>query len=152
MAKRFSHKLTPDEEAYFKETLDHDSLDARLLFGQFLKKKGLVSESDIFNARMVQKQQNRLIGELARKKGWLSSDDVERILVFQEETNKRFGEVAVEHGYLEDIHVDELLDELENNYVFFGEALVSLGVITERTMIDNLQVFHRFHRGSQMDA
>ena len=68
-----------------------------LLFGQYLFKKGLITYTDIFKARMLQKRHNLRIGELARVKGWLTSEDIERILVIQEETLKKFGEIGRAH-------------------------------------------------------
>jgi hypothetical protein len=118
-----------------------------LFFGQFLRKEGLISDEDIFQARTYQKKHNRRIGELARdKKGWLTSEQVERILVMQEENMRKFGEVATILGYLDEEQVDELLREIDDKYIFFGESLVRLGVVSEETMLEKLKEFNKMGR------
>lgn len=123
-----------------------------MMFGQFLMKKGLITKEDIFNARMMQKQQNLMIGQMAREKGWINGNDVERILVYQETEKMKFGELAVEYGYLSGPQVEMLLGEMNESYVYFGEALVSLGVISDKILLENLKSFHRLKLGREAEA
>jgi hypothetical protein len=115
-----------------------------LRFGQFLRKKGLISFDDIYKARVFQKQTNLRLGELAREKKWLSDDDIEKILLFQEETMERFGEVAIRQRYLTAEQVASLVDrQAEDEYLFFGEALVKLGLLAEDDMVRNLKEYNQ---------
>lgn len=138
------NSLNREEQEYFKEILSKDGSDKQFLFGQFLCKKGLITEQDIFNARMIQKQHNRMIGQIAQEKGWLSSQDVARILIYQEESHNKFGEISVDLAFLTGTQVQCLLMEMDESYIFFGEALVSLGVLSENEMLKNLETFNRY--------
>ena len=132
------------EEEYLSDILALDSPAPRsFLFGQFLRMKGLITEEDVFNARMMQRQHNRRIGELAREKGWLSTADVARILTYQEEDFRKFGQVALEQGYISLERLEGLLKEMQESYVLFGEALVNLGVLTKEEMGENFVQFQR---------
>jgi hypothetical protein len=113
-----------------------------LFFGQFLRKEGLISEEDIFQARNLQKSHNRRIGEIAMEKGWLASEQIDRVLVIQEDTKKKFGEVAISNGYLSSEQVKHLLMKLDDSYLFFGEALVRLGVLSNETLVQKLKEFN----------
>lgn len=146
------NRLEKEEQEYFKELFSKDNLDKQFLFGQFLRRKGLITEQDIFNARMIQKQHNRLIGQMAHEKGWLTSEDVARILVYQEESHNKFGEISVDHAFLTSSQVQCLLIEMDESYVFFGEALVNLGVMSEQEMIRNLEVFNRLKLQGEAEA
>jgi hypothetical protein len=113
-----------------------------LFFGQFLRKEGLISEEDIFQARSLQKKRNRRIGELAMEKGWITGEKVDRVLVMQEDTEEKFGEIAVSQGYLTEAQVGELLERMDDGYLFFGEALVQLGVLKMEVMVEKLNEFN----------
>ena len=145
MAKR----LNPDEEALFAKIIEERHMSGVLLFGRFLALKGLITDEDIFNARMFQKGQNRRLGELAVIRGMLTEDDVNRLLVYQEESGILFGELAVSLGFLEHDQLAVLLEYADEANIFFGEALVSLGIIDPFVMKENLRTFQRFTFGSR---
>lgn len=114
-----------------------------LRLGRYLCEKGLITERDILNARLIQKKSNLRIGELARARGWLNDDDIYRILIIQEDTHEKFGEIAVKHRYLSTEQVKELLKEQEDTHIFFGEALVRIGAISEGVLIEQLKEFNK---------
>lgn len=136
-------RLEPDEEALFAKIIAEKQREGVLLFGRYLSLKGLISDEDIFNARMFQKGQNLRIGEIAMSRGMLSRDDVERLLVYQEETGMRFGELAAALGFITNEQLAELLEAADQSYIYFGEALVAIGVLEEPVMLVNLQSFRR---------
>jgi len=151
--KTFNNRLKPDEEALFMELFEKGFTDGPIVFGRYLKAKGLIGEEDIFNARMLQKRQNSKIGEIAVERGMMDSDSVERLLVYQEETGIRFGELAVQLGYLSAEQVDDLIEHKEKSYIYFGEALVRIGVLSAANMKESLDVFHRLRvRIQHMDT
>lgn len=139
-AKRLSKK----EEELFSQFLGSADVDGPLLFGRFLSLQGLISDEDVFNARMLQKTQNRRLGEIAIERGFLQPEEVQRLLIWQEEYGIRFGELAVEFGYLTGEQLQEILSQAQSSYLYFGEALVMLGVIQQNIMLSNLAMFHRF--------
>jgi hypothetical protein len=145
-----ARRLSRKEEEYFKESCVGACGSKPLIFGRFLIIKGLITEQDIVNARLIQRQQNLMIGELARRKGWITGKDIERVLVFQEENPRPFGELAVEHEYLHKSQVAELLKEIELNHLFLGEALVSLGALTRKDMLESLEIFGRLRETDRL--
>lgn len=146
-------RLKRSDESLFVELFDGGITEGQVLFGRFLKAKGLITDEDIFNARMTQKRQNRKIGEIAVERGLMDTDSVERLLVYQEETGERFGDLAQKLGYLEREQVDELLEHLDKSYIYFGEALVRIGILTGLQMKQSLDVFHRLRVSmQQMEA
>ncbi len=140
MAKR----LNPEDEALFSKIMEERHKSGALLFGRFLALKGLITDEDIFNARMFQKGQNRRLGEMAVIRGILTEDDVNRLLVYQEESGILFGELAVSLGFMTHDQLVELLEYADEANIFFGEAMVSLGIIDPFVMKENLRIFQRF--------
>jgi hypothetical protein len=136
--------LNPKEADLFIRIMEERHESGVVLFGRYLALKGLITDEDIFNARMFQKGQNRRLGEIAVERGLLSEEDVERLLVYQEESGIRLGELAVYLGFMSREQVDMLLEFSEESYIYFGEALVSLGIINESAMLENLRTFQRF--------
>jgi len=146
-------RLNRTDEALFIELFESGFTDGPIVFGRFLKAKGLITDEDIFNARMLQKRQNRKIGEIAVDRGLMDMNSVERLLVYQEETGIRFGELAVQLGYLSQKQVEELLEHMEKSYIYFGEALVRIGILDGPRMKASLELFHRLRvRLQQMDV
>jgi hypothetical protein len=119
-----------------------------LKFGRFLLDKKLITETDVINARILQKSSNLRIGQLARSKGLLAGEEVEKILILQEDTYEKFGEIAVRENYLTIEQVGALLKEQQDGYIFFGEALVQLGIIAEAQLIEELKEFNQIKIGS----
>ena len=144
MAKR----LSPEEEDLFSKIITERQMSSVLLFGRFLALKGLITDEDIYNARMFQKGQNRRLGELAVTRGLLSEDDVNRLLVYQEESGILFGELAVSLGFLSHDQLMSLLEYADEANIYFGEALVSLGILDHFVMKENLGVFQRLTLGN----
>ena len=138
-----AEQLNSEEADLFSRIMEERQKSGVVLFGRYLALKGLITDEDIFNARMFQKGQNRRMGEIAVERGLLSEEDVERLLVYQEESGVRLGELAVYLGFMTREQVDALLEFAEESYIYFGEALVSIGIIRENVMLDNLRTFRR---------
>ena len=142
-----AERLNSEDEDLFARIIEERRKSGAVLFGRYLALKGLISDEDIFNARMYQKGQNRRIGEIAVNRGLLSLEDVDRLLIYQEETGIRFGELAVSLGFLTNDQLADLLGFAEEANIYFGEALVAIGVIQEGVMRENLKVFQRLTIG-----
>ena len=148
-----TNRLGQGEEALFVELFEGGLSGGPFLFGRYLRAKGLVTDEDIFNARMLQKDQNPRIGEISVERGLMDKELVERLLIVQEETGQRFGDLAVRLGYMSQQQLDEVLDHMEKSYLYFGEALVRIGVIDPDMMMQNLQTFQRLKvRIQSLDA
>lgn len=146
-------RLDSKEESLFIELFEGGIGEGFFLFGRYLRAKGLVTDEDIFNARMLQKTQNRRIGEVAIELGLMDDEAVERLLVIQEEMGVRFGDLAIKFGYLTDEQLDDIIKKMDRVYLYFGEALVKLGAIRQNTMLENLGIFQRLKvRIQDMDA
>ncbi len=138
-----AERLNLEDENLFSKIIEERHKSGALLFGRFLSLKGLITDEDIFNARMYQKGQNRRLGELAVMRGLLTQDDVNRLLVYQEESGILFGELAVSLGFMTQDQLVELLEEADEANIYFGEALVTLGILDPFVMKENLRVFQR---------
>lgn len=123
-----------------------------LLFGQYLARKGLITEREIIAARMMQKKTNKRIGRLARERGMMGKDDVAMILALQEhDPDRKFIELAVEQEMLSPEDVERLLREQEDSHLFFGEALVKLGSLTREELERELAEFDEAKEKSHLE-
>lgn len=123
-----------------------------LLFGQYLAKKGLITEREIIAARMLQKKENKRIGRLARERGLMDKEDVAMVLTLQEHNPERkFIELAVEQEVLSPEDVEKLIREQEDSHLFFGEALVELGSLTREELERELAEFDEAKERSHLD-
>ena len=92
-----------------------------LLFGEYLLKKGLITEEDILIARHVQEEANRQIGELAIKQKMLNAQKLQQILQQQKKTRRKFGEIAIDLKILTRKQVKELLAYQKDFNIHIGE-------------------------------
>ena len=60
-----AERLNSEDEALFLRIAEERKRSGVMLFGRYLALKSLITDEDIFNARMYQKGQNRLVGEIA---------------------------------------------------------------------------------------
>jgi len=122
--------------------------------GEYLMMKGMVSKTDIDQARSMQKVNNHLIGVLAVDRGMMTCDELEDVLDRQsrQEPHRLFGEIAVECQYLTRSQVELLLDLQASNHLRIGETLVLQSKISESELIEALRGFraHRDAKGRQI--
>lgn len=112
-----------------------------VLFGQYLLKKGLVTNKDINEACSLQRKHCQKIGRKAREDGLLSGSDIAKITREQGELGSKFGETAEKLKLLTHEQVSELLDKQKREYMLFGEALVLSGVLSEAVVKRELKRF-----------
>jgi hypothetical protein len=101
-----------------------------LLFGEFLRNKGLISDNDILVARHVQQETNKQIGELAIKQKMLSAQRVQEILQQQKKSSKKFGEIAIDLKILTRDQVIELLSYQKDFNIHMGEIFKFEGTLS----------------------
>lgn len=112
-----------------------------LLFGEYLRKKGLISEKDILVARHVQQETNKQIGELAIKQKMLTAQKVQRILQQQENTNKKFGEIAIDLNVLTRKQVKDLVLYQKDFNIHIGEIFKYEGELGNVDLIREIEEF-----------
>ena len=112
-----------------------------VLFGEYLCKKGLVTQKDIKKARDLQEKHIKKIGKRARDEGLLSNLDVVKITRKQSELKSKFCETAEQLKLLTHEQVIKLIEEQKKDYIHFGEALVLSGILSEDIMKRELKLF-----------
>lgn len=114
--------------------------------GQFLLRRGIVSEEQLLAAVYYQKDVNELIGDIAVRRQFLTPDDVEAILQAQRESELPFGQIAVDQGRLTPQQRESLVQAQAMGYVFLGEALLAKGFISAEKFIEAINEFTRMER------
>ena len=118
--------------------------------GQFLVKKGLVSQKALEDALKHQKKINRPIGALAVEKQYLTQNQVNEILGEQKKYDKCFGQIALEKNYLTEDQLNELLAVQMNNNILLGEALLDKGHITHDDFVEAINEFRKLQQAMQL--
>ncbi|MBC8413370.1 MAG: hypothetical protein ISR96_04020 [Nitrospira sp.] len=109
------------------------------LFGEFLVKVGLVTETDIVEALNIQKQKTPPVGEIALKQKMLNMQKIFQILNHQVGSGKRFGEIAVELGFMSEQSAVLLLQIQDDCRPRIGDILVEQKKLDR----DILEIAHR---------
>jgi len=107
-------------------------------FGQFLIKKGVISESQFLSALQVQHDCNVLLGQLAMELNMLDAGQVKDIHQQQTTQNKCFGEIATGLTLLSDEQVQTLLLIQKHRNRRIGEVLVSQGILNHENLAKHL--------------
>lgn len=102
-----------------------------MLFGEYLYKKGLITQKDIKKAHDLQENHIKKIGKRAKDEGLLSDLDVLKITRKQAELKSKFGETAEQLKLLTHEQVIKLIEEQKKDYIQFGEAIVLGGILSE---------------------
>lgn len=114
----------------------------KLLFGNHLQSKGIISEEQLQNALTCQKEINSVFGEIAVAKKLLTLDDVNKILEIQEKSkDKKFGEIALALEKLNIKQVDSILKLQKKSNLQFGEIMCFLGIISYDRLIEELKEY-----------
>jgi len=107
-------------------------------FGQFLIKKGVISESQFLSAMQVQHDCNVLLGQLAMELNMLDAGQVKGIHQQQTTQNKCFGEIATGLDLLSEEQVQTLLLIQKHRNRRIGEVLVSQGILNHENLAKHL--------------
>ncbi len=117
--------------------------------GQFLVRKGLVTEEQLLDAVGYQKSTNELIGVLAVKRNFLTPEQVDEILDRQREADLPFGQIALERGLMTQKQLQELLTAQNAGYVFLGEALIAKGHLTSDQFVKATNEYGKLQQAIQ---
>ena len=115
-------------------------------FGEFLRDKGVLNDTDIQAILDAQAKTNVWFGTLAYILGYLELDAIGEILVRQQHSGARFGECAVDMGLLTRDQVERVADLQERKRVRFGELAVSLQYLDRASLAAYLTEFQQHRR------
>jgi hypothetical protein len=127
-----------------RRDLDDDGTGSRhVLFGEYLKGEGILTDADIERIVEIQEKSNVWFGTLAYLLDLLRFEEIERIVAAQAASGRLFGEVAIELGLMSAADVEHVLDLQQRKRVKFGEVAVALDCLTPGELSDHLQAFSR---------
>lgn len=113
------------------------------LFGNYLVKKGVLTEEAYRNAIEKHLSIRVPIGTIAIAEGFLTEVQVEEIHRQQKQKDRLFGDIAMEKGYLSAEQVETLLRKQGNPYLQFLEVLLEDGVLTISGMDTEFAAFQK---------
>ena len=113
------------------------------LFGNYLVRKGILTEEAYRNAIKKHLSIRVPIGTIAMAEGLLTEAQVEEIHRQQKQMDRLFGDIAIEKGYLSAEQVDALLRKQGNPYLQFLEVLLEDGVLTISEMDTEFAAFQK---------
>ncbi len=116
---------------------------AKELFGQYLIRRGLVSQGDIEEALMLQDILKDSLGAVALANDIITYKDVGRILEQVDRTGATFAECAVELGILTRVQEEQLRANDEVCRIRIGQLLVATAKLTRQELESELEEFYR---------
>ena len=121
------------------------------LFGNYLVKKGILTEDECRSAIEEHLSVRVPIGTIAIAEGLLTEKQVEEIHRLQRLFDKLFGDIAVDKGYLSKEQVEDLLRKQGNPYLQFLEVLLEMGKLTISQMDEEFAAFQKDSGFSDVD-
>jgi len=95
--------------------------------GRFLVQEGVITETQLVEAALLQERCNRRLGELAVFKEILTEEQVAQVFDAQRTLDAPFGEIAVRRGFLTRKDLHALLFSQKIGCRHLGECLLMLG-------------------------
>ena len=107
-------------ETQLSASLEEQTYQRHLLFGELLAKKGLIQlpTADFFVEefpQLCENQKDYPLGEYFKAAGLLEQDQIRLILDKQRHTSLRFGEIAIQEGFLNPKTVEFFLETLKDH-------------------------------------
>ncbi len=115
---------------------------SQMFFGQYLLDEGVIGRDALGEAIDHAGRINARVGALAVERGFMSEAQIEQVQLEQRQTDLRFADLAVELGLLTREQAIELLNEQKRRHKPIGEALVELGHLAREELDDWLDRFH----------
>lgn len=100
------------------------------IFGDYLIRKGAISESQFFSVKEEQAKTRVKLGLIAVSEKMITEKQADEINRKQAVMDKRFGDIAVELGYLTNEQVGRLLSLQGNPYMLFTQTISDLAIMT----------------------
>jgi hypothetical protein len=99
-------------------------------FGNFLLNKGIITNQQLKEVFLEEKNSHVKLGILALNKGFMTLEQIEEVNEAQIATDKRFGEIAVEKGYLGIDKLEDLLTGQKTSYLLLSQILLDKNILT----------------------
>lgn len=111
-------------------------------FGQFLVNNGIVDESAVFEALVIQEARQESISSIAIRKNYLTVRQTMTVYNHLPDTIHCFADLALELEFLNKEKLQKLLDMQRQTRPKLGEILVEMGKMDNRTLEAMLKKFH----------
>ncbi len=112
-----------------------------VLLGQALTDLGFITAGEL--TAFIQSDKTAPIGELLIERGYLDREKLNKALDYQRVHGGRLGAICVELGYLTYEQLDSVFARTEQKKVLLGEELVASGMITREQLNDALEMQKR---------
>lgn len=113
-----------------------------MFFGQYLLDEQVIDADALGEAIDHADRVNARVGALAVERGFMSEAEIDQVQLEQRQTDLRFADLAIELGLLSREQAIELLREQKQRHKPIGEALVELGHLARSEFVDWLDRFH----------
>ncbi len=121
------------------------------LLGDYLIKKGLISNAQYNEVIEHQKATRVKLGFIAVSEKLLTVEQAEEVNNLQMSMDKRFGDIAIQKGYLTDAQVGHLLNLQGNPYLLFIQTLIEKNILTINDIEVQLEAFQKENQYSDED-
>lgn len=114
-----------------------------ILFGNFLKESGKLSEEQLKKVYEEQKKVRVKLGLIAVSEKMMTIEQADEVNNLQSTMDMRFGDIAVSKGYLTDEQVGHLLSMQGNLYLSFVQAITNENFMTIEEVENAYQEFQQ---------
>ena len=121
------------------------------LFGKYLVKKGVITNSDYRMLIRKHLDERAKIGTIAVAEGLLTEGQAEHINKLQKLFDKYFGDIAIEKGFLTEEQVEDLLKKQGNPYMQFLEVILESGKVSVSQLDTELAAFQKEYGFTKQD-
>ena len=112
------------------------------LFGQFLVRKGVIKETDIEEALILQDMLQDSLGAVALANDLISFSDVEKILAYLDSNETSFAAASVELNILSQEQVKKIHKQYPEKRILIGQLLCAIGRLSNNDLNEYLPYFH----------
>lgn len=130
------------------KNLSDEITSAKILhFGEFLVKKGLISQEERDDALAIQNAVNFRLGIMANIQEIITIGQIFDVLEYQKGSGEKFGEVARNLNLMDEDQLRKLLQSQEQLRMKVGEILVGLMYLKKEEMEAALEHFIQENSG-----
>lgn len=112
-------------------------------FGEYLIAKGLISDADVLEALILQRNETTSFEKMVCNLGIMDMSLAFKVLTLQAETDLSFMEVAVRHGFINDTQAELTRACIESEKPAIGEVLIRMNKLDKGVMEKELALFER---------
>ena len=110
-------------------------------FGQYLVEKSVISRETLLKSIALQETVNKTIGDIAIEMGMMSQSDVEQVNMAQRNEDLRFADLAVKMGLLTEDALQQALTKQSESHIHIGKAIIMVGGVDANLVSGFLEEF-----------